>query len=298
MAVQFRKYNDIAGISDDYFKVRSFLIKLGYCEYTYARWDWMTTHTFLDKTVIGHIGCWEDNNEIVGVTTVDGAFGLAFCLTFPTYNYLKNEMLLYAKTNLAKEGKFEVMINDYDVHFQEIASQLGFVAMPNKEFDAIFHIDQTLTDYTLPEGFSIISMKERLDLYQYGRVLWKGFNHELDGEGEFVFTEEKRQAFEDEMVRPNVDLDLKIAVVNPEGDFVAYCGMWYDHDAGFAVVEPVATDPKYRKLGLGKAAVLEGIRRCKDLGAKTVFVGSSQQFYYNIGFRPYLTSTVWKAKED
>jgi hypothetical protein len=83
-------------------------------------------------------------------------------------------MLLYAKTNLAKEGKFEVMINDHDVHFQEIASQLGLVATPNKEFDAIFHIDQTPTDYTLPEGFSIISMKDRLDLYQYGRVLWKG----------------------------------------------------------------------------------------------------------------------------
>ena len=125
---------------------------------------------------------------------------------------------------------------------------------------------------------------------------WKGFNHEADGEGEFVFTDEKRKAYEDEMVRPNVDLDLKIAIVNPEGNFVSYCGMWFDSDAGFAVVEPVATDPEYRKLRLGKAAVLEGIRRCKELGAKVAFVGSSQQFYYNIGFRPYLTSTQWKCR--
>lgn len=58
-------------------------------------------------------------------------------------------------------------------------------------------------------------------------------------------------------------------------------------------MEPVATDPDYRKLGLGKAAALEGVKRCRDLGAKVAFVGSSQQFYYNIGFRPYSTKTWW-----
>ena len=297
MAIQFRNYTSQAGINEDYFKVRAFFVKLGYKEYTFARWDWMTTHTYLEKKAVGHMGLWEQNSEVIGIATIDGALGQAFCMTLPDYAYLKKEMLTYAKANMAKDNKFEVTIDDRDYHFQEIASQLGFVATPKKEFDAIFHIDQTSTDYTLPEGFSIISMKDRLDLYQYGRVLWKGFNHELDGEGKFVFTDEKCQAYEDEMVRPNVDLDLKIAVVNPFGDFVSYCGMWYDRDAGFAVIEPAATDPDYRKMGLGKAAVLEGIRRCKVLGATTVFVGSSQQFYCNIGMRPYSTATQWKSKE-
>jgi GNAT superfamily N-acetyltransferase len=295
MAIKFRKYTDQAGISEDYFKVRAFFIRLGYKEYTYARWDWMTTHTYLEKSAVGHMGLWEDNGEVVGIATIDGCLGQAFCMTLPTVEYLKKEMLLYALENLSKDGQFEVTIDDRDFQFQEIAAQLGFVATPKKEFDAIFNSENSSMEYTLPEGFRVTSMKDTLDLYQYGRVLWKGFNHELDGEGEFVFSEEKRKAFENEMVRPNVNLDLKVAVVNPEGDFVSYCGMWYDQDAGFAVVEPVATDPDYRKMGLAKAAVLEGIRRCKELGAKVVFVGSSQQFYYNIGFRPYLTSTQWKS---
>ncbi len=55
------------------------------------------------------------------------------------------------------------------------------------------------------------------------------------------------------MIRPNVDLNLKVAAVAPDGTFAAYCGMWYDPEAGYAVIEPVATDPKYRKMGLGKA---------------------------------------------
>jgi GNAT superfamily N-acetyltransferase len=296
MTVQFRKYTDQAGITEDYAKVRAFFSRLGYKEYTYARWDWMTTHTYLDKSAVGRMGLWEENDVVVGVTTIDGCLGQAFCMTLPTYEYLKKEMLIYARLNIATEEKFEVTIDDRDEYFQRIAAELGYVATPNKEFDAIFYIDQTSTDYSLPEGFSIVSLHDRLDLYQYGRVLWKGFNHELDGEGEFIFNEEKRQAFEQEMIRPNVDLDLKIAVVDPNGDFASYCGMWYDPEAGFAVVEPLATDPKYRKMGIGKAAVFEGIRRCKKLGAKTVFVGSSQQFYYNIGFRPYATATQWKSK--
>jgi hypothetical protein len=51
-------------------------------------------------------------------------------------------------------------------------------------------------------------------------------------------------------------------------------------------------------MGLGKAAVLEGIRRVGVLGAKKAFVGSSQQFYYSIGLRPYATATVWKRKNE
>ncbi|HBP38077.1 MAG TPA: GNAT family N-acetyltransferase, partial [Clostridiales bacterium] len=59
-----------------------------------------------------------------------------------------------------------------------------------------------------------------------------------------------------------------------------------------------ATDPAYRKMGLGRAAVLEAIRRCGVLGARRAFVGSSQQFYYSIGFRPYATSTFWVRKKS
>ncbi|GLC31833.1 GNAT family N-acetyltransferase [Clostridium omnivorum] len=98
------------------------------------------------------------------------------------------------------------------------------------------------------------------------------------------------------MLRPNVDLNLKVAAVAPDGNFASYCGMWYDAEAGYAVIEPVATDPDYRKMGLGKAVVLEGIKRVGELGAKTAIVGSSQQFYYSIGLRPFKTSTIWRKR--
>ncbi|MHB8130334.1 MAG: GNAT family N-acetyltransferase [Mobilitalea sp.] len=81
-----------------------------------------------------------------------------------------------------------------------------------------------------------------------------------------------------------------------DGSFVVYCGMWYVECTDYALVEPVATDPDYRMKGLGKAAVLEGFKRCGKLGALNAYVGSSQQFYYNIGFRPCSNKTWWEKR--
>lgn len=289
---RFSYYTKQAGITDDYYKVRDFFIKLGCNEFSYARWDWMTTHPSLDKASVGKIGIWEDNGDVVGIATFDIILGNTYCLTLPDYCGLKEEMLKYAEENLSSHN-FAIVIPDNDIHFQDIAARSGYIATGDREYDAAFYIDRTSTSYDLPEGFHITSLKDKLDLYQYRRVLWKGFNHEINGEGPFSFSREDEIGATEEMIRPYVDLDLKIAVVSPEGNYVSYCGMWYEPEAGFAVVEPVATDPDYRRMGLGKAAVLEGIRRVGLMGAKVAYVGSSQQFYYSIGFRPYTSLTVW-----
>lgn len=297
MPICFRNYTTQSGITADYHKVRAFLVRLGYAEFTYTRWDWMVTHRYLNKPAVGKIGLWESGRELVGLATFDTDLGDVFCLTLPEYSFLKSEMLLYARDNLSRDGNFRVVISDRDIAFQNIAAELGFIATGKKESDAIFYLDKSSTDYRLPVGFSITTLQETYDLYQYCRVLWKGFNHELNGEGELQFSKAVERAAADEMERPHVSLGLKVAVVAPNGNFASYCGMWYEPRTGFAVIEPVATDPEYRRLGLAKAAVLEGIRRVGALGARTALVGSSQQFYYGIGFRPFTTSTCWLVKQ-
>lgn len=232
MTIKFRNYTKQSGITEDYHKVREFFINLGYAEFTYARWDWMTTHSSLDRSSVGRIGIWEEDNKIIGVATFDTHLGNAYCLTLPEYAVLKKDMFLYAKDNFAKEDKFNLIILDIDSKFQDIVADNGFIATGEKENDAIFYLDKTSTSYELPDG-----------------------------------------------------------------NFVSYCGMWYGTETDFAVIEPVATDPDYRKMGFGKAAVLEGIRRVGKNGAKKVLVGSSQQFYYSIGLRPFTTSTLWRERK-
>lgn len=295
MPIKFRNYRSDSLFGDDYTTVRNFLIALDSHNYHFGRWDWMITHGWLDKSGLTKIGMWEDDDNLVGLATYDCQLGNAYLLTFYGYENIKEDMLIYAADHLPKDDKFNVLICDGDLPMQNIASRHGYFPTQDKECDAIYPIDDLNTiQYTLPEGFHIICMAATYDLYKYGQVLWKGFDHEANGEGLFVFENSKngREGFE----RPNVNLELEIAVVAPNGDFVSYCGMWQDDASKSVLVEPVATDPAYRKMGLGKAAVLEAIRRCGELGAKRAFVGSSQQFYYSIGFKPYATSTWWEQK--
>jgi GNAT superfamily N-acetyltransferase len=298
MSTQFKTYSPEPLFGDDYEKLRDFLIKLDSHNYHFGRWDWMITHSMLDKNGLSKIGFWEDNGVIVAAATYDCCLGKAYLLTLNGYAWLKEEMLLYAQEALAKDGKFGVLILDGDMELQDIAVRHGYYATDDKESDAVFPIDPAKISYTLPDDFSITSMRESYDLYKYGQVLWKGFNHEARGEGPFVFKDEELPEWELGFKRPHVNLDLMIAVVAPNGDFVSYCGMWQDNRSQSALVEPVATDPAYRKMGLGRTAVLEAIRRSGALGARRAYVGSAQQFYYSIGFRPYATSSFWERKSN
>lgn len=298
MGIRFRNNCALLGFGEDYYKIRNFLLELQNPNYLFGRWDWMITHGYLDPGGLPSIGLWEETGDIVAMATYDCGLGKSYFCVKEGYAYLKREMLLYAKNHFQKDGQYRALINDSDASFQQTASELGFIATDEREHDAVYPIDADMISYALPEGFTITSMAENYDYLKYRQVLWKGFNHEFNGEGAFNPSREQLPEEEKEMIRPNINLDLKIAIVAPNGDFVSYCGMWYDPASEYALVEPVATDPAFRRLGLGKAAVLEGVRRCGLLGAKKAFVGSSQQFYYSIGFRPYATSTWWKEKNQ
>lgn len=296
MAVQFRRYADPAGITPDYFRVRRFFVERGYAEFTYARWDWMATHGCLDRASIQNIGLWEEDGRVVAVATFDCQPGEAFCLALPGYEGLRGEMLRYAQERLAADGRFGVYISDADAAFQSDAARLGYVATTQKESDAVLCTDQTPLEARLPDGFSLASLKDTPSALEYGRVLWKGFNHEADGEGPFRYGPRHDETLRLELSNPHADASLRIAVVAPDGHFASYCGLWYDPEAGYGVVEPMATDPACRRLGLGRAALYEGARRVLARGCTRVFVGSSQQFYYSVGFRPCATATLWRKR--
>jgi GNAT superfamily N-acetyltransferase len=302
MSVSFRTYKKTTDYGEDYHKIRNFLIELDSHNYHFGRWDWIKMGfdagwEWTDPTGLERIGIWEEGDKIVALATYDMSLGSAYLLAFKAYEKLKQEMFFYAKENLAKDGKFRVLILDGDLETQNIAVQNVFYPSQEKECDAIYPIDLEKLKYTLPNGFKITSLKEDFDLFKYGQATYKGFNHEINAEGPFyLFWEKHSEDYKRQWNRPNIDLSLKVFVMAPNGDFVSHCGMWFDKTSKSALVEPVATDPAYRKMGLGKAAVLEGIKRCGELGAERAFVGSSQQFYYNIGFRPYATSTWWKEK--
>jgi GNAT superfamily N-acetyltransferase len=297
MGALFRPYTTKAGFTEDFFKVRDFIVRINQERvltpgFIWGRWEWAFSLPYMDTASLSCIGIWEDAGIIVGLATYENCPGEAWFLADPSYSCLKKDMLGHACANMRKEGKIRVLIPDSDRAFQRIAAADGFRPSQEKESTAMLDISEAACRYDLPEGFSVTSLHDDYDLFKYNRVLWRGFNH-----GDFPDESEKQ--LEDRRISlsgPHANMNLNIAVRSPEGAFVSYCGTWYDPVTDYALVEPVATDPDYRMKGLGKAAVLEAAKRCGQLGAKCAYVGSSQQFYYSIGFHPLPAETWWEER--
>ena len=267
-------------------------------------WEYMHSHPYLDETSLGKIAIWEDGGKIVGVVHYESTLGEAFFEIHRSYTHLKPEMLAYAERQLWREtenGKCYVnaFINDLDNDFESLAKSRGYgLDAQHARPTAQLTISQPFRpDIRVPSGFRVKSLADENDLSKIHRVLWRGFNHRGEPPVAGIAGRLKMQSV------PHYQKRLKIVIEAPNGDFVSFCGMWYEATNKIAYVEPVATDPDFRRMGLGKAAVLEGIRRCGELGATVAYVGSDQRFYKALGFQVAFTSNCWRKdlqtqKED
>ena len=298
MSIQFRNYTHDSGFTADFHAVRKFLVRINQKNpiqygFEWGRWEWAFSLPYLDTSSLSKIGIWERDGKIVSLVTYEQGPGSVYFCVDQEYNFLKTEMLLYAGDNLCDaEGKLKVLINNTDREMQKIAAKNGYKPTQDTETNAVLDIEADNLEFALPPGYALISLAEDYDLVKFNRVLWRGFNHQ----GEPPSSEEDLAERKRSISGPDLNPELCILVVSPGGEYASYCGMWYHKNTEYALVEPVATDPEYRKLGLGKAAVLEAIGRCGRLGAKQAYVGSSQQFYYQIGFHPLPASTFWEVR--
>lgn len=293
MKIKFRNYENDVRFGDDYQKVCAFLTRINKSDITspnflWARWIWMISRPVDNEILRNKIGLWEDEGKIVALATFELTFGEIFVCVDREYDYLKKDIISYAIQNLSKEGSLKIIISDGDKYFQNLALKSGFRPTQDKQTISVIDINDELC-YKLPNGFRIVSMADGWDFLQYDRVMWRGFDHE----GEPVQSDEDIEWRKAMLSSPHINPTLIIAIVAPDGNYVSHCGMWHTPGDFYAYVEPVATDPEYRKMGLGKIAIYEALLRSKQLGAKEAYVVSSQQFYYNIGFKPFATETWW-----
>jgi GNAT superfamily N-acetyltransferase len=264
-------------------------------------WEYMHFHPSLDDKSLEKIGIWEADGEIAGIAHYESVPGEAFYQLDPGYRHIQREMLDYAEKNLIGVSKISgkkflyTYINDFDTEFNHLVQARGYSrVLENSRPIYRFEIRDQFPEIKLPNGFRLQSLAEDCDWKKVHRVLWRGFDHGEVPAYDETALEQRRKMFE----TPKGRLELKIVVQAPDGNFASLCGMFYEAECKYAYVEPVATDPDYRRLGLGKAAVLEGIRRCAALGAREAYVGSDQLFYQSLGFRKVYISECWFKEFD
>ena len=82
-------------------------------------WEYMHSHSMLDRRSLSKIRIWEEDQEIVAVIHYESNLGEVFFQVHPEYGYLKKDMLDYAEMHLlgttTDETQYlQAFINDFD----------------------------------------------------------------------------------------------------------------------------------------------------------------------------------------
>jgi mycothiol synthase len=93
------------------------------------------------------------------------------------------------------------------------------------------------------------------------------------------------------MQLPGYHRELDVVAVAPDGIIAAYVNCWLDPANRIGDFGPVGARPAYRRQGLTRAVLLEGLRRLKARGMERVCVStgvsntSALRLYESVGFR-------------
>jgi predicted N-acetyltransferase YhbS len=263
-----------------------------------AVWEYAYTHAWFDDAAADRIGVWEEGGRIVATVSYELKLGEAFLNSRADYAHLKPEMLDHAERNLTatdREGRryLKVFANDFEKDFEEVVRARGYERQPESDRPiSQLKVAGMRQPGPLPEGFQFQSLAEENDLQKISLVLHRGFDQPGEPPADDAVGLRKMQS------GPHFRPDLTIVVTAPGGQFATYAGTWYDAVNRLAYVEPVATNPDFRRRGLGRAAVLEGIRRCGLEGATVAYVATIKPFYLSFGFRHLYTANCWIKRFD
>jgi mycothiol synthase len=244
-----------------------------------------------------------DPRRIVGVWEAEGGNLLGFALFYPMYagfdlqvhpghrgGELEEGMLAWAEgraLELTRQEGHAGAIDAWDV-FEEDADRIaslerrGFARRPDDMYClATRSLDATIPASELPAGYVVRGLAGDEDVAE--RVAHRP-----------ELTKERYQAF---MRAPGYDRDLDLVAEVPDGRFGAYCICWMDPVNAVGELEPVGTRPGFRRQGLARAVVLEGLRRMRTRGAHTALVCfeedniPAQRLYESLGFT--VRSTIY-----
>jgi mycothiol synthase len=155
----------------------------------------------------------------------------------------------------------------------------------------------------VPEGTEYIHLERSLDDLSDAPALPPGYEvRALAGVGEAEACARcHRQAFNSKRLNqasylrlmglPSYDRELDLVAVAPDGGTIAsFALVWVDETNRVGEFEPVGTAPDFRRLGLSRAVLIEGLRRMKEAGAETANVATwsaaeaATRLYQSVGF--------------
>lgn len=279
----------------EFARVRDFLIELDTphgCRpgFSWVRWEWAFARAAVRAEDLGRIGLWERGGRLVALATLEDGPGEAWLLARPGFEHLYPELIEHARRRLARDGRLRVLVPEDDDALVSALRVAGFRPGGGGEPNSVLDLTGA-PPRCVPEGYEVRTLAEPWDVRAFHRLLHRGFGHPGEPDCSARPLAERRRMTS----APSQIPELNVLVVAPDGSYAAYCGAWTAPGTGYAVVEPVCTDPAHRRRGGASAAVLTALAHARALGAETAYVGSDLPVYRSLGFRPALGGAWWDA---
>ncbi len=300
MTVITRHAHEGIDFGADFRAVRDFLLRINATtpmaapEFLWGRWEWAFCLPYLDRDHLADIGIWKADGEVVGLATHESSIGEAYLAMDPRFrDRLLPALVDHALGHLHAGAGLGILAGEEESDLAAILTSRGFSPTDQGEETSVLDLSSP-PGYRLADGYTLTSIAEGIDLSRFNRCLHRGFNHP-----EPVPTDAETIHWRDRSTSaPSLIPELNTIVVAPDGEYAAYCGIFFDPATDYLHVEPVCTVPAHRRRGCARAAVAEAVTRGAALGARIAYVGSSQQFYYDLGFVPFHRSRWWRKDPD
>lgn len=212
----------------------------------------------------------------------------------PTSKHLLPDVLDWFEAEAGDAGSFATSVRDADSEAQALLRERGYVEDPEHSWIALN--SRTLEQIEaprLPDGYVHRTVADYDgDLAKRVRVHQRSWA-EL---GTRVSLETYPGVMSTWPYRPDLDFVLEA----DDGAPASFALGWYDEANRTAELEPLGTDPAYRRRGLGRALLLLALGRFRDVGATTALVASRGDcahplpriLYRSVGFRE-LSRQCW-----
>ncbi len=300
---------------DDYWRIRDFLRQVMIANHrrefswSVARWDywWWFANPDLEKISLAeNVFIWETpDGQIAAVLNPEG-HGQVFLQRHPDFISpdLDAAMIALAEDRLTAPNQddrrqLQIFVDSQDTALHQSLTRRGFQRVDRPGEQEYQH--RRLLDLPLPPpiklpDYTIRPLGTGLEFLERCYASGLGFHDD-----DIQIARDNRDHpdwYCHIQSAPLYRRDLDLVVIAPDGSVASFCTIWFDDVSRTAYFEPVATVPAHRQRGLGKAMMIEGLHRLKQMGCKVAFVGGyspgANALYFSVMGPEYDVSEPWE----
>jgi mycothiol synthase len=241
-----------------------------------------------------HIRLWHDADKLVGYAILGEDPSIDFQV-LPEYEWcgIETEAMGWTETRLAELRKHDAQQWRGRVVSgarQDNAKRIAFLERhgfrPGGEFsevNMIRSLDRPIPKALMPAGCQVraVEASEIPNRAAAQREVWHPWTVGNVSDDDYAYF----------MRLPGYHRDLDIVAVAPDGVIAAYVNGWIDPVNRIGDFGPVGARPAYRRQGLTRAVLLEGLRRMQAYGMDRVSVSTgvsntpALRLYESVGFK-------------